>query len=99
MPDIYDDYKPLRNYLRNTNLLNSLGAIRWYVAYHHFEKKDPPHTDMQVDPIFFKEPMNPLIYLAPWHLAVLARELIINAPDTSIVLLHDFRTWKDLAAG
>lgn len=95
--DIYDAYKPLRNYLRNTNLVDSLGAIRWYVSYSQFPDSPPPATDMQVDPVFYKG-MNHMIFLPPWQLAILARELIINSTPSSLSLLHDLRQWKDVAS-
>src|SRR6266702_404635 len=94
MPDVYDAYKPLRNYLRNTNLITSLGALRWYINYFQFADNQPPPSDMRVDPIFYKKGM---IFLPPWHVAVLARELIINSRPSSLMLLHDLRQWNKLA--
>lgn len=95
--DIYDDYKPLRNYLRNTNLIDSLGALRWYINYSQFTDPPAPASDMQVNALFYKG-MNHMIFLPPWQLAILARELIINAPLTSGSSLHDLRNWKDIAS-
>ncbi len=98
MSDIYDVYKPLRNYLRNANLIESLIAIRWYINYTQFpdNNQDPRSIQVQVDPVFYQE-MKSLLYMPPWHVAILARELIINSTPTSLTLLHDFRSWNDIA--
>jgi hypothetical protein len=96
MPDVYSEYKPLRNYLRNTNLIQSLGAVRWYINYSQFPDAQPPANDMRVDPVFYK-PMKSLIYLPPWYMAILARELIINSTPSSLRFLHDLREWNDMA--
>ena len=88
----------MRNSLRNTNLIESLIAIRWYINYSQFpdNNQDPRSVHVQVDPIFYRG-MNGLLYMPPWHLAILARELIINSTQTSLVLPHDFRNWTNIA--
>jgi hypothetical protein len=93
MPDVYDAFKPLRNYLRHTDLINGLGAVRWYIM--HFQLPNPPQQppDMQIDPVFWEKGFTMTI---PWQMAVLARELIIEGVLTGP--RHDLRQWKDLAA-
>lgn len=95
MPDVYEAYKPLRNYLRATNLIGSLSALRWYVNYYQFLDPQSPPSDMEVNRIFYQRGMT---ILAPWQAATLVRELVINSTATSLTLPHDLRRWHDLAS-
>lgn len=88
---MYDLYKPLRNYLRRVSLIQSLGVIRAYLQYLQFGQPFP--RDVQVHLEFFRAP-RPANGVYEWDLAILAKELILNAPEIGE---YDFRTWDVLA--
>ncbi len=75
--NIYHLYKPLRNYLRQFELMDSLGVIRAYLQYRQFNQAFP--SDVQVDALFFeaKSMLESGVY--DWQLETLAREIILNA--------------------
>ncbi len=93
MTDVYTAHKPLRNYLRKTELLNGLGAIRWYVNRVQLKNPQAPLTDMEVDPRVLEMGLR---VIPPWQLGVLARELIINSEPYG--LTNDLRRKRDFAA-
>lgn len=88
---MYELYKPLRNHLRRTSLIQSLGVIRAYLQYLQFGQPFP--RDIQVHPEFFRGPQR-ANGVHEWELEVLAKELILNAPDVGE---YDFRSWDILA--
>ncbi|MEO5499393.1 MAG: hypothetical protein ABIR46_02755 [Candidatus Saccharimonadales bacterium] len=92
MPDVYDAYRPLRNYLKKLDLVNSLGAIKWYINYFQLKDKPQQPSDMEIHPSFWKDGFTMLL---PWQMAVLAREVIINSPVYGS--RDDMRQWKHLA--
>lgn len=78
MSDIYEDWKPLRNYLAKTDLNDSLAVIRVYSVRNMLNAKPPLPSDMQPHPWIDK----PHAFL-PWELETLAREVIISTENTS----------------
>lgn len=92
MSDIFDLYKPLRNYLRKADLSTCLGPLRWYINYTQFAIPPDKPDDLEVHREFWS---NPLAYTPPWQLAIIVRELILEANLDSGTL--DFRRWKDFA--
>jgi len=87
---MYDLYKPLRNYLRTVSLLPSLLTIYRFVQHLQFQTPLPPALQY---PMF---PFRPAIQsgLFEWTLELLARELILNAPDQAARAID---TWNDYA--
>jgi hypothetical protein len=92
--DVYDAYKPLRNNLRNVDLINGLGAVRWYINYSQMKTPLPPPRDMEVEPLIYDK--KGFTIFLPWQLAVLSRELIINSPLEGYS--KDLRKKRDLAS-
>ncbi|MEJ1965237.1 MAG: hypothetical protein WDO56_28365 [Gammaproteobacteria bacterium] len=89
---MYDLYKPLRNHLRHVSLLQSLGAVRAYQQYLQFGQAFP--RDIEVPTVFFqKTRAEKGIY--EWELELLAKELILNAPDQAN---DDFRRWNAISS-
>lgn len=88
MLSMYDLYKPLRNYLRRASLVQSLGVIRAYLQF-----GEPFPRDIQVHPEFFRA-TRPANGVYEWDLEILAKELILNAPEIGE---YGFRTWDVLA--
>lgn len=87
----YELYKPLRNYLRKYPLLQSLGVVRAYVQHLQFNQPFP--GDIEVDRGFLLAgPVGKHVY--EWELAILARELILNAPEEGE---RDLRSWKNFS--
>ncbi|HLC42594.1 MAG TPA: hypothetical protein VJO34_13350 [Methylomirabilota bacterium] len=96
MTDIFDTYKPLRNYLRKVGLIESLGVIRAYVQHFQFGALFPP--DIEVPDWFLQARSNVDKKVFEWELDVLARELLIHAsplgpPDPRYTL----RRWSYFA--
>jgi hypothetical protein len=92
MSDLYEKYKPLRNFLRSTDMLNSLAAIRWYINYIQLRSPQKQFTDLEVPREFLNEGVR---FIQPWLLTTLARELIING--TNLQPRYDLRKWKDMS--
>lgn len=97
MPDLYEPYKPLRNYLRKVDLINGLGAIRWYINHFQTNNPPPPPTDMEVDVALLNDKDRAFTIYLPWQMTVLAREVIINSATTGYT--KDLRKLRDFAAG
>ncbi|MDB5178229.1 MAG: hypothetical protein JWN01_172, partial [Patescibacteria group bacterium] len=91
MSDIYDLYKPLRNYLRKVDLSVSLGPLRWYINYSQLASPTAKPDDIEVHRDFWS---SPLLFAPPWQLAVVVRELIIEARPGGE---RDLRKWNDYA--
>jgi hypothetical protein len=92
MPDVFDAYKPLRNYLKKLDTVNSLGAIKWYIQYFQLKEKPKQPSDLEVHQSFWT---NGFTMMQPWHMALLAREVIINSQPLGSG--EDMRQWKHLA--
>ncbi len=92
MADVFSAYKPLRNHLREVPLTRSIGVIRGYLQHLQFNEKLP--TDIQVIPKFLsaKHKVEKGVY--EWELEILAREIIINSPDSDYFAFpKDLRRW------
>lgn len=85
MPDLYDEYKPLRNLLRQYNLQQSLEDI-WMLASHLNGGKALP--------LFFGDgkPDKVRDYLFLWDLPILQREIVLNATPKGIRRLNTFHS-------
>lgn len=72
MSQIYQAYKPLRNRLRQHNLTHSLEDL-WGISRHIIDKGPAPvRTRFDLS-----------AYIHPWDIELIARELILNAENTS----------------
>ncbi len=96
MPDVYDAYKPLRNYLRQVDLINGLGAIRWYVNYFQTKVPQPVPSDMEVDRALLGDKTKAFTIYLPWQMTVLAREVVINSATAGYT--KDLRKLRDFAS-
>lgn len=85
---MYDLYKPLRNELRKQALRPSLRVIWAWMQHLQFDKAFPPdiHVPLQMQALH-----GPHRRVYEWELAVLAKELIVQAPEQAPI---DLRTWK-----
>ena len=83
----YPQYKPLRNLLRQFNLRASIEDIWWY-----FQAVDQPSSKAQV---WTGQAFTNLKgFLHKWEIAILAREIALNATPKGELRL---RPWKDMA--
>jgi hypothetical protein len=85
---MYDLYKPLRNDLRRDALIPSLRAIWAWMQHLQFREAFP--EDVIVPWEIAQAPTGPRKGIYEWELAVLAKEVILNAPDTGT---QDLRSW------
>lgn len=87
---MYDLYKPFRNYMRRFPLAESLQNI-WLFAGHL--SGQGPHAN----PLMFQDrvgsPVKLREWIYPWDLDLLAREVILNSPGTGD---KSFSKWSDL---
>jgi hypothetical protein len=89
---IYDLYKPLRNELRRCALIPSLRAIWAWIQHLQFTQTFP--ADIQVPWEIVLAPPGPKKGIYEWELAILAKELILNAPWSGSA---DLRSWPRFA--
>jgi hypothetical protein len=89
--DLYDQYKPFRNYMRRFDLMSSLVDI-WRYSVHLMEGEPLPR-DYAVG---IPSPLKSLKeHFYPWDLDVLAKELILNAGNGGD---RSLKNWNHLAA-
>lgn len=81
--DIYDLYKPLRNYMRQFALIPSLINIWQYSNHLTFGTALPPQLRFTNE---FGLPINMADQIYPWDLDILTRELILNAGSRGLTL-------------
>lgn len=89
MSDVYDLYKPLRNYLRKVDLSVSLGPLRWYINYNQLASPPAKPDDIEIHRDFWT---NSLLMAPPWQLAFIVRELLIEGRPGGE---KDLRKWND----
>lgn len=87
---IYEFYKPLRNYLRRFELLESLDVVRAYVQYLQIGESLPPYIEFRDDILRKARECG----INEWTLEILSKELILNAADYSTASL---RSWSAFA--
>jgi hypothetical protein len=94
MCSIYDQWKPLRNFLRKLDSKVSLEVLRYYSLFDPNIKDIPPNPPnyIEVHPSIFRQ--NNGIY--PWDIEILAREVIYAAEDINYTA-HSFTKWKDFS--
>lgn len=92
---IYEKYKPLRNFLRNLGMENSLYVIWAYINLLQFDKTLP--TDVIANPAFLNKLNHPERGLYEWELALLAREVIKNSQYRPRAVEVDLRKWGNLS--
>lgn len=89
--DIYPLYKPLRNFLRQCPLLESLAVVRAYIQHIQFDQALP--QDIEIPTLQAKTHWTQKKFYA-WKLELLAKELILHGTRRGI---HDLRKWHDFA--
>lgn len=93
--DVFELYKPLRNHLRKTSLLESLRVMWAYSRYLQFDKQIP--DDIEVTPkVRSGRKMDYVSFLNEWALETLVREIIINSQETT-TCAKTVREWNYLA--
>lgn len=88
--NIYNLYKPLRNYLKQFSLIDSLAVIRAYLQYMQFNINLP--EDIHTDNSFLQAKSKYERGVYEWRLETLVKEIIINAETTT--LSKTFRDWR-----
>jgi hypothetical protein len=88
---MYKIYKPLRNYVRTLDMVQSLGVIRAYLQNLQFGQPFP--KDIEVHSSYFRSPRAAGVY--EWELETLAKEIVLNSAFGAKV---DLRTWDVLAS-
>jgi hypothetical protein len=89
--DIFDIYKPFRNYMRQFSLIPSLAHL-WLYAEHITNGKPLPNNYDFRDQYKRRIDMKALIY--QWDLDILFKELVLNAGNAGRRTLGN---WGDLA--
>ncbi len=79
--DIFNLYKPLRNYTRQFSVIDSLSIIRAYCQ--HLQFNQPLPGDIKVSPQFSNAKTTQEKGVFEWELDILAREIIINSAQTN----------------
>ena len=87
----YDEYKPFRNYMQRFALLEGLVDV-WQYSLHVMEGQPLPPGYAAGKERLTPRPVAELVY--PWHLDILARELVLNARHTGE---RSLKRWNDLA--
>lgn len=94
MTEIYDAWKPIRNFLKHTDPKTGLETLRYYSLYGGTLDDSPPPTP----PSYIEVPQaileRPVIGILPWDMEVLARELILSATEDSREHRYDLRKWR-----
>lgn len=85
MSRVYEAYKPLRNHLRKYNLTQSLADI-WTLSDHLANRTQLPRTFDNGQPHWVKD----LVY--QWDLAILTREVVLNASPQGALRLDNFNS-------
>jgi hypothetical protein len=75
----YQSYKPLRNYIRQLSLRESLYVIWAYVNYLQFHQAFP--KDIEVSEQFLQAQHHYERHVYEWELETIAREIIINGEN------------------
>lgn len=86
--NFYDDYKPLRNYLRKFPLVDSLLNI-WALSREVIEEETQGRAPIVGRPLRYRR-----LPIYGWQIETLCRELVLNAPDNGTLSLMK---WKHLA--
>ncbi len=93
MATVFDYYKPLRNHLRQVELVDSLGVIRAYVQHLQFNEQIPKDIEVASYFLVAKNWIEKAVF--PWELETLAREIVINSPESnSILFSKTFKRWS-----
>jgi len=90
MPDFYKDYKPLRNYLQQFDLVSNLRIV-WALSVHLAYGEPLPSNFLAGMPWHLRDLKG---HIYPWDLDVIARELILNAGSGGP---NSLKRWNDLA--
>lgn len=90
---MYDLYKPLRNRLRTLSLLPSLLGIYRYAQFRQFNRPLP--AELRYPGFDWTSPLE--VGVHEWTLELLARELILNAPDAGPRALTTWNEYDALA--
>lgn len=95
--DVFDLYKPLRNYISKLSVEDSLLAIHAHMQFQQFKQNLPAYVlGVPTEYQFAKKSTDFFnVHLFPWELAILAKEVIINGEK------HGFRRsllhWHNLS--
>lgn len=89
--NLYEIYKPLRNYIRQFWVENALYVIWAYTT--NFQFGTPIPKDIQVDESIFKAKTPQERSVHEWELALLAREVLANGVDSVGLKKKDMNLW------
>lgn len=93
MVSFFDYYKPLKNHLRQVELVESLSVIRAYAQYLQFNEQIPKDIEVASYVLTAKDWIKKTFY--PWELETLAREIIINSQEpNSMLFTKTLRKWS-----
>ena len=89
MADVYNAWKPLRNYLQYVDLIDALGVVRYYSVRRSLRIPPPVPSDIELHKWADRD--NAFL---PWELETLAREIVIvasinSSPRYDIKKAHD----------
>lgn len=94
--EVFEWYKPLRNYLRNVCLADSLAVIWSYAQNLQFGTAIPSDVEVHGDFLKATKRIEKIRMVSEWELEVLCRELIINAQQGN-TCPKTLRTWSYFA--
>ncbi|MGO8865178.1 MAG: hypothetical protein ACLQME_01630 [Alphaproteobacteria bacterium] len=92
--NVYELYKPLRNYLRQVCLLDSLAVIHAYLQNLQFGRPFPNGIEVHPSYTLVNKKIGKRIY--EWELELLAKEVILNSPDLA-TCPKSFSHWAQFA--
>jgi len=96
MSEIYNAWKPIRNYIKDVDPKAALETLRYYSLYSGTMDATPP------TPPAYIEVDNRILtarntFLFPWDMEILAREVILLSDQQKTSYSHDIRKWRDFA--
>lgn len=96
MNEIYDDWKPIRNFLRKVDPKNALEVIRYYSLFSGVPGENPPAPPDYIE-VNTKVLSRDFIGIFPWDMEVVAREIVYSAEDGTTGHVNDLRQWRHFA--
>lgn len=93
MDDIYNTWKPIRNFLRKVDPKVALEVVRYYSLFSGTPGETPPPAPayIEVHPAIMSRTN---IGIFPWEMEVLAREIVYCCDENLSSYEYDLRQWR-----
>ncbi len=94
--DIYEAWKPIRNFLRRVDPKISLEVLRYYSLFNGSLNEVPPAPPSYIE--VNKDVLNRgTIGILPWDIELLAKEIVYSSDEGLTSYRYDLRKWRDFA--